>query len=340
MKTILVNEQMAPQWEEYVADHPDTVAWQSYRWCDVLQKHYPVTFYPLAALDSDRICGILPIYYVQMSRKSGSLVSVPFAVAGGLTADNEEAVTLLLEELARLRKTHGGCRAILKQYKVRIGGDLIVDTNYYNRELAIQEDLGRIFDAFADTNKAAIDRAKQQNLNLVFSAVDVDVFYDLLLAHHLRKGLPCPGKKWIWDLVASGMYSIALAIDNGTATAGTMVKRFKGTVSFPFTCAPSASHEATAPYWLYWQLIAHFAKEGVEIFHSGRIPNNDEADAYRLGWGGQAYSYYYQYMADSGVRTEYAAKRGLKRNLGQNVWKHLPKPVARVLGPRVVRRFP
>ncbi|MCC6152242.1 MAG: hypothetical protein IT367_00690 [Candidatus Hydrogenedentes bacterium] len=340
MKTIIANKDMATQWETYVLEHPDTVAWQSYRWCDVLQKHYPVVFYPLAALDNDRICGILPIYYVHTSRKNGALVSVPFAVAGGIAADNAEAATMLLEELTRLRNRHGNCRATLKQYKVRVEGDLIVDTNYYNRELALQEDLARIFDGFEDTNRAAIERAKQQHFQLVFSAVDVDVFYDLLLNHHLRKGLPCPGKKWIWDLVASGMYSLALVIENGTAVTGTMVKRFKKTVSFPFTCAANASQETVAPYWLYWQLIEHFAREGVEIFHSGRIPNNDEADPYRLGWGGHAYSYYYQYMSEEAVRTEYAAKRGIRRNFGQNVWKHLPKPVAKVLGPQVVRRFP
>jgi hypothetical protein len=92
------------------------------------------------------------------------------------------------------------------------------------------------------------------------------------------------------------MYEVALLKHDGEVVAGTMVKKFRHTVSFPFSCLRDQTERTSLfAYSLYWQLITRLAGEGITIFHSGRIPKTDTAASYRLGWGGTKYNYYYQY---------------------------------------------
>jgi hypothetical protein len=137
------------------------------------------------------------------------------------------------------------------------------------------------------------------------------------------------------------MYSIAFLKHNGSIVAGTMIKKYKKTVSFPFTCIPDQTHKSYAcVYDLYWKLITTFAEEGLEIFHSGRIPNSDQTDIYRLGWGGTKYTYYNQYYPRGESSTEYKTRRGGKRELLTALWKRLPLAMTRYIGPIIVRQFP
>ena len=77
----------------------------------------------------------------------------------------------------------------------------------------------------------------------------------------------------------------------------------------------------------------------MRIVHSGRIPDDGNVPAYRLGWGGQKQRYYYQYHGIQG-KTETNTKRGWVRRTGGAVWKKLPGVVSNLLDPVVIRQYP
>ena len=76
-----------------------------------------------------------------------------------------------------------------------------------------------------------------------YPSQNINEFYNFLFKHHQRKGIPCTGKSWIRDLVESGMYSIAVLKYNNKIAAATMVKEFKDTISFPFSCTSNPDSE-------------------------------------------------------------------------------------------------
>jgi hypothetical protein len=341
MEAVIVTEKDRKAWDEYVMNNPSSIAWQSYGWSDVVRKHYGLEFYPIAVFDGNRICGILPLYRVKSITGNVELMSVPYAVAGGILADTPAVQTLLLDRAVLLARRHGPCRITLKQYKNRIEGDLKIDDNYYNRELSLTRETGELWKRISEQNRERITDARKNGAVLEYPSTDTGTFHALLLHHHHVRGIPCVGKRWIEDLLAFQMYSIALLKSGGRIVAATMVKEFKDTISFPFTCLADHGGPIALPaYDLYWKLIEHFAAGGKAIFHSGRIPISDDAEAHRLGWGGTKYQYYYQYFPNSGVKTEFKSKRGRKRDLFEKVWKRLPSGIADLLGPRVVKHFP
>lgn len=341
MDVIRIDESRKREWEDYLTDNPYAIAWQSFEWRDVVRRNYGGEFIPLAAYDG-RIRGVLPLYRMGGFLVKNQLISVPYAVAGGIVSDNDEASAALLERAVDLfREIQGMSGITLKQYKVRVPGDLRVDANFYNAELDLTSNIDGLWKRISETNRQKIEETKGLPLHLDYPSDDIDEFYKLMLIHHRNSGVPCVGKKWITDLISFKMYTIALLRSKGEIVAGTMVKKYKRTVSFPFTSLTSLTARAELlAYNLYWQLIEKFAEEGFLIFHSGRIPNNDEANRYRLGWGGTRHPYFYQYYPGSENKTEFAVKRGRKRQMASSVLRRMPVVVSRVIGASIAKRFP
>ena len=341
MDVIRIDESRKKEWEDYLMENPYAIAWQSFDWSDVVRRNYEAEFIPLAAYDG-RIRGVLPLYRMEGFLIKNQLISVPYAVAGGIVSDNDEASASLIESaVAMYRKSEGMSGITLKQYKVKAPGDLRVDENFYNAELGLSPDIDEMWSRISQTNQEKIEETRAFSLVLDYPSDSIDEFYKLLLIHHRNNGVPCVAKKWIQDLVSFKMYSIALLRLSGEIVAGTMVKKYKRTVSFPFTSLTSLDARTNLfAYNLYWQLIKNFIQEGFEIFHSGRIPKTDETNEYRLGWGGARYPYYYQYYPGGTGATEFSKKRGKKRQVVSSVFKRMPLGVSRIIGPLIASRFP
>jgi len=335
-----IGNESREQWNLYVRENPFSIAWHVYEWSEVVANHYKFQFIPLAAFEGKEIVGLLPLYLSTSGQRK--LISVPFAVAGGIVANEESIQTELLQAAIIVSERLGNIPITLKQYKIRVPGNLRTDENYFNLELPLQENLSALKKLINPENTIFAQDAVDKGLKVEYPAQDIPEFYDLLLRHSSAEGVPCTSQAWIKTLIDFGLYSAAIARIDGVPVAGTLVKRFKKTVSFPFSCITPDVNEASlnSGYGLYWELIKRFASEGVEIFHSGRIPKTQEALDFRLGWGGTPYPYFYQYYPNTEAETEFVTKRGLKRKLITRVWKELPLPLVRRLGPLVVSRFP
>lgn len=342
MQQRLLQSMDQERWDRFVMEQPYAIAWQLFEWSKLVSKHYGAQFYPLVVEEGNKIVGILPIYRIKPLMGNAKMISVPHAVAGGMLAKNTEVRKTLLQVAVKIGDDTGAPGLTLKQYKLKVDGDFTTDENYFNRELDLKGGPEAVWEKITQENKDSIFATESEPFTLEHPAGDINSFYRYLLKHHHRKGVPCVSRQWIRDLVDLGMYSVAVLKRDNRIVAGTMVKEFKDTVSFPFTCSSGDTRVDHLPvYRLYWELISKYATMGFSICHSGRIPKAEDVDPYRLGWGGVKHPYFYQYYPPRNQQTmEFAQKRSWKRDLFSSVWKLLPLPVARFLGPYVVRQFP
>ena len=341
IKTEVVDESFRDKWNLYLRNQPYSIAWHSWDWHHVVIKQFPHQFFPLAALRADSIIGVFPLYRLDYGKHRNALISVPFAVAGGIVADTPEIENLLLKESINLSKTIGTEKIVMKQYKRRIEGDLRTDDTYFNRELSLKAGPDTLWNNLNDKNRELIRLAQKDNLTLQFPCNDLALFYKLVFRHHHRMGIPCVSKKYVSDLVDSKMYSTAVIYSNSKPLAATMVKEYKKSISFPFSAQYYDNDQCKrALYKLYWDLIKNYCDKGFEIFHSGRMPANEDVPEYRLGWGGEQHNYYYQYYPNTTLATESSKKRGWKRTLFTNAWKSLPGFIANSVSPFVIKNFP
>jgi hypothetical protein len=338
----LISDNKKDDWERYIIENPYSIAWHSYEWSKVLKKKYGIDFYPLAAIDGSKIVGVLPLYKVQTFLGKKNLISIPYTVAGGILANSESISMALLKRAIDIYEEQQCNSITLKQYKIRIMGDLKTDENYYNRELELSDNIDLLWSSISSFNQQKIKESQKKITDLYHPSQDLDSFYKLLFKHSHNKGLPCVDKKWIKELIDFNMYSIALLREDNLIVAGTLIKKFKNTISFPFTCINDQSEQNLLfAYNLYWRLLIKFSAEGIKIFHSGRIPKNNKTELYRLGWGGKIYNYYYQYYPiKDEIKTESEKKRGRKRDILSSIWKNIPPEISKFMGPYIIRHLP
>ena len=341
MNIEIIGDDRRNAWEEFVYSNPKTIAWHSYTFNELLRKHYAVDFLPIAALNGSKIVGILPLYKLRTHLSKDKLISVPYFVAGGIAADDDAVRLALLDKAIALSKQYGSCPIALKQYKYKMPGQLQSDENFYNGELDLTRNLEDILAHFDERNRVQIEKAEDVSLRLEYPSTDIDAFYKMLFNHNHKKGVPGVSKQWIEDIYHFGMYHIALLKKGDRIVAATMAKEYKKTVSFPHSCAIDMGPENVKyMYNLYWKLIQHFKAHDFEIFHSGRIPNTNETEEYRLGWGGVKHQYYYQYYPVGDTVTEFKKKRGWKRDVFSYCWKKMPAFLVKAIGPVIYNQFP
>jgi len=336
MEVRIINEAEKELWNQYVYKNPYSIAWHVYEWHEIVLKHYNSTFYPLAAFDNNKIKGILPLFQV-----GNQLYAVAYAVAGGIVADNDNVSKMLFNKAVEILNKNKLSKITLKQYKIKMPLDLTVDEYYYNKELDLKVPVEKIWGNLDKKNKEILSHFNEKKYNLDFSNDQINEYYKILLNHSHKNGIPCVSEKWIKDLLDLKLYNLATLKLNNKIVAATMYKIFKKTVSFPFSCGLGFSKKnINHIYLLYWMLIKHLKNEGIEIFHSGRIPKSEKTDIYRLGWGGVKHPYFYQYYPKISLKTESKSKGGIKRKILLLGWKILPKKIIAKIQQKIVAKFP
>ena len=145
MRIEIINETKRDSWEAFIDKQPKAIAWQSYKWNDVLKKHYNIDFYPVVAYEGNEIKGILPLYNLKTGRNKSVLMSVPFAVAGGIVSTDAESENLLLNKAIEIANETNNSRIILKQYKHKVAGSLSTDENFCNKELNLSTNIDTVW---------------------------------------------------------------------------------------------------------------------------------------------------------------------------------------------------
>ena len=84
MEAMIIHESRKHDWDKFVEENSNAIAWQSYDWSNVLARHYKFRFYPIALYDGRDICGILPLYHMKTNlEKKTRLYRSPTRSQGG-----------------------------------------------------------------------------------------------------------------------------------------------------------------------------------------------------------------------------------------------------------------
>src|SRR5271154_4037515 len=86
----LIVSELAPdqieQWDAFVLNHVDGSPFHMNAWRRVVEDAFGYQAHYLLATVGQRICGVLPLFFVENLLLKKALVSSPFAVYGGILA--------------------------------------------------------------------------------------------------------------------------------------------------------------------------------------------------------------------------------------------------------------
>ncbi len=328
----------AARWDTYVEATPEATFFHRAGWLEVIARVFGHVPYYLFAERGGAIEGVLPLAR-QKSRLFGdALVSLPFAVYGGVVASSAEAASALeaaAEETARsLGVAHLEMRNMVPRHDDWPSQDLYVTFRK------------RLFDDVED-NMRAIPRKQRAMVrkgirNSLTSAVDHDSarFFELYADNVHRHGTPALPRRYfdtLREVFGEACEILTVTGHDGSPLSSVLSFYFRDEVLPYYAGDDVAARDLAANDFKYWELMRRAVERGVRTFDYGRSKRDTGPFAFKKNWGFEPTPLHYEYRLYSidGVPQNNPANPKYRAFIA--MWRRLPRPVADRLGPLIVR---
>jgi FemAB-related protein (PEP-CTERM system-associated) len=330
-------------WDDYVMCSKDATFFHLIGWKDVIESSFNYTPYYLMAKEGEEIKGVLPLFHIKSFLFGRFLVSVPFGVYGGICADNSEAADLLFEEGKMLATRLGVDYLELRNLNENGHSNIPAKDLYVTFRKEIFEDM--------DKNMAAIPRKQRRMIRIgikngfqskMICNEYLKEFYDIYALSLRNLGNPVfPYSHFRSIIDVFGNACKILSIWNrDRLVAGVMTFFFKDTVMPFYAGALKDSYKYAVNDFMYWELMKYGCENGYKTFDFGRSKKGTGSFEFKRHWGFEPETLPYQYLLIKKMEMPDFSPANPKFKPLIEIWKRLPFPITKAIGPRFIKYFP
>ena len=325
------------RWDAFVEATPEATFFHRAGWKTVTEKAFGHRTHFLFAQSGGVIEGVLPLAEVKSRLFGHSLVSLPFAVYGGIAATTararaalEEAAEALARQLQvghlELRNMHAG------------NGEVPASEIYVTFRKEIDPDVEKNMLAIPRKQRAMV--RKGIKFELVAEIDDtVDRFFAVYADNVHRHGTPALPKKYfalIKEIFGKDC-ELLIVTKDGNPISGVMTFYFRDEVMPYYAGDLPAARDLAANDFKYWELMRRACEKGYRIFDYGRSKRGTGPFDFKKNWGFEPTPLYYQYKLITADRVPENNPLNPKYRLMIETWRRLPLSVATWLGPHIVK---
>jgi FemAB-related protein (PEP-CTERM system-associated) len=267
-----------------------------------------------------------------------ALVSLPFAVYGGVAA-MEEPAKAELESAAQnlaveLRVDHLEMRNCAPRHTEWPTQDLYVT---FRRQLAGDPDANLL--AIPRKQRAMVRKGIANGLSSR-SGTDIEVFFSLYADNVHRHGTPALPLRYFRALLnefGSDFETLIVCSRDGEPISGVVSFYFRDEVLPYYAGDRPAARALAANDFKYWELMRRACGRGARIFDYGRSKRGTGSFAFKRNWGFEPQPLHYEYRLYRRDKIPQNNPAAAKYRLLAKVWRRLPISVANWLGPHIVR---
>jgi FemAB-related protein (PEP-CTERM system-associated) len=336
----MLDDAAAPAWDAFVEAMPEGTFCHRAAWAGVVGKAFGhSTLYCFTERDG-AITGVLPLAHVKTRLFGNTLVSSPFCVYGGvLAADAESAAALDAHAAALLRQT----RATAVEFRDRTAGpqaDGWVERPdlYVTFRKPIDGDNDRNMKAIPRKQRAMVRKGIQNGLTSVCHR-DTAVLHRIYAESVRNLGTPVFSRRYFDVLLEAfgDAADIVTILDQDRPIAAVMNFYFREEVLPYYGGGTAEARHRAGNDFMYWDVMRRAADRGCRLFDFGRSKIGTGAYAFKHNWGFEAAPLHYRYLLAPGAAIPDHNPLNPKYRLFIAAWKRLPLPVAKLLGPPIVR---
>lgn len=324
-------------WDNYVNNHPDATFFHLFGWKKALEQSFRHKNYYLIAQQDNNIVGVLPLGHIKSMLFGNTLVSTPFAVYGGILADNEE-VRLQLREAAielaeNLKVDHLELRNVQQENPDWPHKELYV---YFKKQLADNDDDN--LKAIPRKQRAMVRKGIKAGLDSTINQ-DVDTFFEAYSESVRNLGTPVFPKKLFKSLadVFKDQSDILTVTKDGQLVASVLSFYFKDTVLPYYGGGTWLARNLKGNDFMYWSLMQHAIKKGITAFDYGRSKEGTGSYSFKKNWGFEPQPLYYEYYLVKAKEISEINPLNPKYQMFIKLWQKLPLKVSQFLGPILAR---
>jgi FemAB-related protein (PEP-CTERM system-associated) len=345
----LVVEPLQPRleakWDRFVRQTPGATFFHQLGWRWLVERVFRHRAHYLVARRGERIAGVLPLFELDSRLFGHSLVSVPFAIGGGIVADGSEAARVLLHEARGLAEELGVDYLELRSEK---------PLSHEPGEL-LGKDLYVTFRADLTEGEEALlrrmDRKRRQMMSYVSRAgfehrvaglEELPLFYDLFCQSMRHHGTPVYPRLFLREVLDRfpADTNLFFVYHQGRPVAAALNLLWRGVV-MPYYAGHDRKHYPRGvDDYLYLSILRWGRDHGFHTFDFGRSKRGTGAHAFKARWGMEEVPLAYQYYLVEARELPNVSPANPKYQRLIRIWQRLPLPVTRLLGPRIIRNVP
>lgn len=334
------DSQGAKRWDDFVFACPEATFFHRAGWQDIVSGVFRHRTHFLYAERNGAIEGVLPLAQVKSLLFGNALVSLPFAVYGGVAAHGEAAALALENEAQKIARESGVDHLELRNFNQR-HADWPTQDLYVSFRKNILPDVEANMQAIPRKQRAMVRKGIKNGLR---SEIDdgVERFFALYAGNVLRHGTPALPKSYFRRLCAVfGQDCEVLTVTDpqGQAISSVLSFRFRDEILPYYAGDDVAARDLAGNDFKYWELMRRACERGLKVFDYGRSKQGTGSYSFKKNWGFEPKPLYYEYCLYRREAIPQNNPSNAKFKLFIAAWRRLPVGVANWLGPFIVRNL-
>jgi FemAB-related protein (PEP-CTERM system-associated) len=325
-------------WDAFVMAHPKATFFHRCGWQRVLREAFGHRTHYLYTEVGGRVSGVLPLAHVKSLLFGNSLTSLPFAVYGGVVAEDDDSARILVAEAQRIARelgvAHLELRNVERTQPAWPEQDLYVT---FRKAIAADEEANML--AIPRKQRAMVRKGIKNGLT---SALDegVDRFFALYADNVHRHGTPALPRRYFRALrseFGADCEVLTASDPEGRPVSSVMSFYFRDEVLPYYAGDAESARELAANDFKYWELMRLACGRGLKTFDYGRSKQGTGSFAFKKNWGFEPTPLHYEYCLYKRNEVPQNNPSNAKYRLLIEAWRRMPIGVANWLGPFVVR---
>jgi FemAB-related protein (PEP-CTERM system-associated) len=329
-------------WDEYVARHPAGSIFHLTAWKRVIERVFKFEARYLLIEDNGNIRGVLPLFLVSNLLFGRSLISTPIAVYGGPCADDEQMSGLLRKAASEMAKGERVQYLELREQSPISEPGFQTKKLYVTFDLQMPTDASQLLAGFPRDTRYMIRKGQKSGLQAELDNQQLDTFYEIYSRSFSNLGTPVFSKRLFKIVVEEfGERCELTTVWHGKkALASVLSFRFRDGIFPYFGGSLVDGRPLAANNFMYYEVMKRALEAGVRRFDFGRSKLGSGSYAFKTQWNMRERPLPYQFFLVRRKSMPNYSPANPKFNLAISLWKVLPLPITKMLGPAMVRAFP
>ena len=342
MEVVALNQGLESKWDDYVKQHSQGTVFHTTVWKRVIERAFGYRAYYLAAVGGDSISGVLPLFLTSNPLTGRTMISTPFAVYGGICADNEEARQRLKKAACDLATEQQVQYLELRVQDAQTEDGFLTKNLYVTFDTGLDSDPDRALKKLPRDTRYMIRKAQKLGLTVTQGADQLSTFYEIYARSVHNLGTPVFSREFFRILIEEfgDAAEIMVVWKDQLALAAVMSFRFRDWILPYYGGSTLEGRQFAANNFMYWELMQSAIQRGIRYFDFGRSKLGTGAYAFKSQWGMRERTLPYQVLLVKRKTMPNFSPANPTFNRVIQLWKHIPFPLTKAIGPSLVRLFP
>ena len=336
------SDSMRAAWDDFVSRQSSGTLFHLTAWKRAIERAFGFEPRYLIAEDEGGIRGVLPLFLVSNAIQGRTLISTPFAVYGGVCASDDSAATRLREAACALAVEENVQYLELRD---RIAGNA---DSFHTKELYVTFDRElpnspeALMKGFPRDTRYMIRKAQKEGLLSTVDNSQVERFHDIYAASVRNLGTPVFSLRFFHILLEEFPEASELTMvwKGEQALASVLSFRFRDWIVPYYGGSLLEGRKYAANNFMYWEVMTHALQSGLRYFDFGRSKLGTGAYAFKTQWNMREHPLPYQFFLVRRKEMPNFSPTNPRFHAAISLWKRLPLPLTKMLGPSLVRLFP